>query len=112
MHKIEYDKNNKPIADRKYDENGTLVGEGIYKDGELVGHKKYVMHQGYRHEIEYDKNNKPVADRKYDENGTLVGEGIYKNGAFVGHKEYSKPQDKKLSDSIKRQMMLNKQFNR
>ena len=112
MHKIEYDKNNKPVADRKYDEKGTLIGEGIYKNGEFVGHKKYVMHQGYRHEIEYDAFDKPVADRKYDENGTLIGEGIYKDGEFVGHKEYSKPQDKKLSDSIKHKMILNKQFNR
>ena len=36
-HEAEYDANDRPIADRKYDDKGNLVGEGIYKDGKLLG---------------------------------------------------------------------------
>ena len=96
-HEAEYDANDRPVADRKYDDKGNLVGEGIYKDGKFVGSKKYFMHQGYRHEAEYDANDRPVADRKYDDKGNLVGEGIYKDGKFVGEKKNSiSPLDLKM----------------
>ena len=42
-HEAEYDANDRPVADRKYDDKGNLVGEGIYKDGKFVGEKKNII---------------------------------------------------------------------
>ena len=86
-HEAEFDAEGRCVSDKKFDANGNLMGEGIYKDGKFVGSKKYFEHQGYRHEAEYDANDRPVADRKYDDKGNLVGEGIYKDGKFVGEKK-------------------------
>ena len=87
-HEAEYDAQDKPVADRKYDDKGTLIGEGIYKNGSFVGSKKYFTDdKGFSHEAEFDVSDKPISDKKFDKDGNLVGEGIYKDGKFVGEKK-------------------------
>ena len=93
-HETEFTPDGKPIADRKYDRYGDLIGEGIYQAGKLVGYKKYFIdHDGYRHEAEFTPDDRPVADKKYDQHGDLVGEGIYRFGKFIGYKKYFTDQD-------------------
>ncbi len=88
-HEAEFDDEGKIIADKRFDKNNQLVGEGIYKNGGYVGRKEYFTDsKGYRHETEFDEKDVPVADKRFDKNNQLVGEGIYKNGGYAGRKEY------------------------
>ena len=74
LHEAEFDVDGSPVSDKRFDKDGNLVSEGIYKNGDFIGHKEYMMHEGYRHEVEYDVFHRPLADRKYDGKGTLVEE--------------------------------------
>ena len=40
-HIAEYDADGKVVSDRKFDKDGKLIGEGIYKDGEFIEEQKY-----------------------------------------------------------------------
>ena len=39
-HEAEFGPDDKPVSDKKYDQDGNLVGEGIYQNGKFVGEKK------------------------------------------------------------------------
>ena len=93
-HEAVLDGRGKPISDKKFDENGNLIGEGVYENGEYVGRMEYFYDADHeRHVARYDDRNRPVSDKIYDDKGKLVSEGIYKDGEFVGHKEYSTDKD-------------------
>ena len=46
-HIAEFDASNKCISDKKFDDKGNLVGEGLYKDGNFVGHRTFFTKDGY-----------------------------------------------------------------
>ena len=49
-HEAEFDVSDKPVSDKKFDKDGNLVGEGIYKDENLLEKRKeHYPLKFYRH---------------------------------------------------------------
>ena len=59
-HSVSYDDEGRVSADKKFDKDGNLIGEGIYENGEFKGHKEYVVKDGVEQVVEYDVNNKVI----------------------------------------------------
>ncbi len=90
-HTVTHDDAGRVLSDKRYDKDGTLLGEGLYKNGEPLGRKEYrTDDKGLRHTITYDAENRILSDQGFDEDGTLRGESLFENGEFVGSKEYAK----------------------
>ncbi len=90
-HTVTRDDAGRIVSDKKYDKDGTMLGEGFYKYGEPAGRNEYFTDdKGVRHTVAYDAENKILSDRGIDENGKLVGESLFENGEFVGSKKYAK----------------------
>ena len=88
-HLVSYDDDGRVSADKKFDKDGNLIGEGIYENGEFKGSKAYfVDNEGFSHVAVKDVQDRPVSDQKFDKDGNLIGEGIYENGEFKGSKAY------------------------
>ncbi len=88
-HLVSYDDDGRVSADKKFDKDGNLIGEGIYENGEFKGSKAYfVDNEGFSHVAVKDVQDRPVSDQKFDKDGKLAGEGIYENGEFKGSKAY------------------------
>ena len=88
-HLVSYDDDGRVSADKKFDKDGNLIGEGIYENGEFKGSKAYFIdNEGFSHVAVKDVLDRPVSDQKFDKDGKLAGEGIYENGEFKGSKAY------------------------
>ena len=88
-HLVSYDDDGRVSADKKFDKDGNLIGEGIYENGEFKGSKAYFIdNEGFSHVAVKDVQDRPVSDQKFDKDGKLAGEGIYENGEFKGSKAY------------------------
>ena len=89
-HTVTHDDAGRVLSDKRYDKDGTLLGEGLYKNGEPIGRKEYrTDDKGLRHTITYDAENRILSDQGFDEDGTLRGESLFENGEFVGSKTYT-----------------------
>jgi antitoxin component YwqK of YwqJK toxin-antitoxin module len=75
---------------REYYESGALKSEGNYEDGEKIGiHKKYYETGILMAEENYENGKLKGVSREYYESGALKSEGNYEDGKETGfYKEY------------------------
>lgn len=89
-HTVSYDDDGRVVANKKFDEQGNLIGEGIYENGEFKGTKEYSESVvGDKTVVVRDTQDRVVSDQTFDKKGNLMREGLYENGEHVGARTYT-----------------------
>ncbi len=89
-HTVSYDDDGRVVANKKFDERGNLIGEGIYENGEFKGTKEYSESiVGDKTVVVRDTQDRVVSDQTFDRKGNLRREGLYENGEHVGARTYT-----------------------